>query len=81
MSNKSIVELHQAWQDAHKSIRSKHEIQVMNLRRKRGLNVRAQIRISKNGVQLDRLLGRHPRPKFIEPRGKAWIKAAVNSHL
>lgn len=55
--------------------------QVAADRCRHGLNVRSQQRLVKNGANKKVLLGYNFKPKFVQPRGKVWLRVAELSGL
>lgn len=81
MAHHGIKRLFGAWRAQTTASKFNFSQQVNADRHKRGLNVRAQINLVKKGVNKKALLGEEFTPKFVEPRGKAWLRVAELSGL
>lgn len=70
-----------AWRAQIAASKDEFNHQVVATRRRHGLNVGVQNRLAKNGANKSVLLGKNYEPKFIMPRGKAWLRTAILSGL
>ncbi|PSV00327.1 hypothetical protein [Photobacterium kishitanii] len=81
MALNRIDALFDAWNAQISASTSDFRKQVTATRRRNGVNVVAQNRLTKNGVNKKIMLGNRFEPCFVQPRGKAWIRVAELSWL
>lgn len=81
MAYNNINQLFGAWRAQRTTSTFSFDQQVAANRFRQGLSVKEQIKLTKKGANKKVMLGQNYDPKFIRPRGRAWIKVAELSGL
>lgn len=81
MAHHHFNRLHGAWRANKKALTTDNKNQVISTRARHGLYITKANKLIKNGGNRKVILGETLNPKFVTPRGKAWIRVTELSQL